>query len=123
MLAVWGYALEFLLELPNLQQLLRLVADLGGDYALREAIVEGRGRAGHPANEARRATLQRRKGDVGIVGAQRARATVRVHRYLLLCEVVALGPLDFLHERSGNLPFLRIVVIAGYKHVLHCACL
>ena len=57
MLAIRGHALVFLLKLPNLQQLLRLAADLFRDHALREAIVQGRGRAGHPANEG--AALQR----------------------------------------------------------------
>lgn len=57
MLAIRGHALVFLLKLPNLQQLLRLAADLFRDHALCEAVVQGRGRAGHPANEG--AALQR----------------------------------------------------------------
>ena len=57
MLAIRGHTLVFLLELPNLQKLLRLAADLFRDHALRQAIVQGSGRASHPANDG--AALQR----------------------------------------------------------------
>ena len=62
-LAIRGHALVFLLKLPNLQQLLRLAADLLRDHALCEAVVQGCRRTSHPAAKEGTA-LQRREGNV-----------------------------------------------------------